>query len=218
VLWQLGDYESARAALDEALNAARSPDSSYKELLAFIHLSYARMALSELNYQAARDSGKESLALAGNQQEVSIEAKYTLGLAHLRSGSKLEGKQLCEEAAAAAARTSESRLLPSAQLALAEVLLGTGETGRALDTAVQAHASFARIGQQDSEWRALLFAAMASRSAGDHSKAQEYSTRAAAVLLALQQKWGAAIYDKYQQRPDVQYFRKQLDAMLIVKE
>lgn len=217
-LWQLGDYESARATLDEALTAARRPDSSYKDLLAFIHLSFARMALSELNYPAARDNGKQALDLAGKQQDVQIEAKYTLGLVNIRSGSKAEGKQLCEEAVAAAARTNEARLLPSAQLALAEALLETGDAGRALETALLSHASFARVGQQDSEWRALLIAALASRSAGDRAKAQEYATQAAAVLLALQQKWGAAIYDKYHRRNDVQYLRKRLDEMLTVKE
>ena len=217
VLWQLGDYPAARATLDEALTAARRPDSSYKDLLAFIHLSYARMALSERDFAAARDNGKQALALAGSQQDVSIEAKYTLCLANIRAGSKSEGKQLCEEAVEAAARASESRLLPGAQLALAEALLETGDAGRALETALQAQASFARLGQQDSEWRALLVAASASRSAGDRAKVQEYAARAAAVLLALQQRWGAATYEKYNQRPDVQYFRKQLDEMLTVK-
>lgn len=218
VLWQLGDYPAAKGALDEALDAARRPDSSYKDLLPFIHLSYARMALSEFNYQAAKENATQALALAGKQQDVSLEAKYTLGLANLRSGAKSEGKRLCEEALAAAAQTSESRLLPGAQLALAEALLLTGETARALEMALQAQTSFTRVGQQDSEWRALLVAASASRSAGERARAQDYATRAAAVLLALQQKWGAAIYDKYNQRPDVQYFRKQLDDMLAARE
>lgn len=218
VLWQLGDYQAARAALDEALHAARRPDSNYKDLLAFIHLSYARMALSELNFAAARENGKQALDLAGTQQDVAIEAKYTLGLAAIRSGAKSEGKELCEEAVEAALRARESRLLPGAQLALAQALLETGDSVRALETALQAEASFARVGQQDSDWRALLVAAAASRRAGDRAKAQEYTTRAASVLLALQQKWGAAAYEKYSQRPDVQYFRKQLDDLLAAKE
>ncbi|HEX8920382.1 MAG TPA: tetratricopeptide repeat protein, partial [Pyrinomonadaceae bacterium] len=218
VLWQLGDYQSARDALDQALSAAIRPDTNYKALLPVIHLSYARMALSERNFSQARASGKQALDLAGSQQDVAIEAKYILGLANLFSGAKAEGRRLCEEAVDAAAQASDPRLLSGAQLALAQALLETNDGARALATALQAQASFTRAGQQDSEWRALLIAAIASRSAGDQAKAQEYATRAAGVLLSIQQGWGDATYDKYIQRPDVNYFRKQLDEILAVKE
>jgi tetratricopeptide (TPR) repeat protein len=218
VLWQLGDYQSARAALNEALSAASRPDSNFKALLPVIHLCYARMGLSERNFSEARARGKQALDLAGSQQDVSVEAKYVLGLASIFSGAKPEGKRLCEEAVDAAAQASDPHLLSGAQLALAQALLETNDAGRALETALQAQANFARAGQQDSEWRALLIAASASRGAGDQIKAQEYGTRAAGVLLALQQGWGDATYDKYIQRPDVRYLRKQLDELLVVKE
>ena len=218
VLWQLGEYQSARAALDAALSVASRPDSIHKALLSVIHLNYARMALSERNFQQAKVNGKQALDLAGSQQDVAIEAKYILGLANLLSGAKPEGRRLCEEAAAAAAQASDPRLLSGAQLALAQSLLETNDAGRALETALQAQSSFARAGQQDSEWRALLIAASASRSAGDHARAQVYAKRAAGVLLSIQQRWGDAIYDKYIKRSDVQYFRRQLDDMLTVKE
>ncbi|MDT4896344.1 MAG: eukaryotic-like serine/threonine-protein kinase [Acidobacteriota bacterium] len=218
VLWQLGDYQAARAALEQAFNAASRPESSYKAQLPIIHLSYARMALSERNFKEARARAKQALDLAGNQQGVSIEAKYTLGLASALSGAKPEGKQLCDEAVDAATRESDPRLLSGAQLALAQVLLETGETQGALETALRAQESFARTGQQDSEWRAWLVAATASRSAGDRAKAQEYGARAATVLLDIKQKWGDEAFNNYLKRPDVQYSRKQLDEMLALKE
>jgi tetratricopeptide (TPR) repeat protein len=218
VLWQLGDYQAARAMLNEAYSTANSPNSNYKALLAEIDLSYARMALSERKFPEAKAKGKQALELAGSQQDISIEARYTLGLAYALSGAKPEGKQLCDEAVLAAARAGNPRLLSGAQLALAQALLETGDAQGALATALRAQSSFARAGQQDSEWRALLVAANASRSAGDQLKAQEYGARAASVLLAIQQKWGNASYDKYIQRPDVQYLRKQLDEMLALTE
>jgi tetratricopeptide (TPR) repeat protein len=218
VLWQLGDYQSARAALEQAFSAASRPDSSYKAQLPIIHLSYARMALSERNFQEARARGKQALDLAGSQQVVHVEAKYTLGLLTALSGAKPEGKLLCEEAVDAATRANDPRLLSGAQLALAQVLLETGETQSALDLALRAQSSFARAGQQDSEWRAWLVAATASRSAGDRAKAQEYGQRAAAVLLDIKQKWGDEAFNNYLKRPDVQYLRKQLDEMSALKE
>jgi serine/threonine protein kinase/Flp pilus assembly protein TadD len=218
VLWQLGDYAQARAALDEAHDAAAQPNSSYKSLFAEINLRYAQMALSERNFQEARARAKQSLDSSGAQPEVAIEAKYTLGLASVLAGAKPEGKQLCDEALEAAALANNPRLLSGAQLALAQALVETNDAPRALEISLQAHASFSNAGQQDSEWRALLVAAGASRAAGDGRKAREYGERAASVLLAVQQQWGQEAYEKYLRRPDVQYLRKQLDEILASKE
>jgi tetratricopeptide (TPR) repeat protein/tRNA A-37 threonylcarbamoyl transferase component Bud32 len=218
VLWQLGDYQAARTTLQQAFAEASRPDSSYKAQLPIIHLSYARMALSERNFQEARARGKQALDLAGGRQGIAIEAKYTLGLANALGGAKPEGKQLCAEAVDAAMRYVDPRLLSGAQLALAQVLLEMGDTQSALDTALRAQSQFARAGQQDSEWRSLVVAASASRARGDNAKAQEYASQAAGVLLDIQQKWGDAPFNSYARRPDVQYFRKQVDEMLTRKE
>ncbi|HUQ34269.1 MAG TPA: tetratricopeptide repeat protein, partial [Pyrinomonadaceae bacterium] len=218
VLWQLGDYQSARAALDEAYAAAVRPDSSYKSQLAEINLRYAQMALGERNFQEAKAKGKQALEMAASQPDVSIEAKYTLGLASALSGAKPEGKQLCDEALEAATRSGNPRFISGAQLALGQVLLEMNDAPRALATALEAQAGFSRAGQQDSEWRALLLAALAGQRAGDQVKAHEYGERASSILLAIQQQWGDAVFDKYLKRPDVQYLRKQLDEVLARKE
>ncbi len=218
VLWQVGDYQAARASLEQALRAASRPGSSSKAQLPIINLSYARIALSERNFPEARAMATQALASAGSQQDLIVEAKYTLGLATALSGAKAEGKKLCDEALDSATRASESRLLSGAQLALAQVLLETGDAPGALDAALRAQSEFARAGQQDSEWRSLAVAASASRSIGDAAKAQDYASRAAAVLLDIQQKWGDVSFNGYARRPDVQHFRKQLDEMLAKKE
>jgi tetratricopeptide (TPR) repeat protein/predicted Ser/Thr protein kinase len=218
VLWQLGDYQAARAVLGEAYSAASAPNSRYKALVAEIDLSYARLALSQRNFVEAKAKGRQALESAGNQPDIAIEAKYTLGLASALSGAKPEGRQLCEEALTAAERASNPRLLSGAQLALAQVMLETGPAIGALATAMRAQTSFERAGQQDSEWRALVVAANASNIAGDWGLSREYGGRAAAVLLSIQQKWGDESYEKYVKRPDVQYLRKQLDEMLASKQ
>jgi eukaryotic-like serine/threonine-protein kinase len=217
MLWQMGDYRAARAALEEAHKAASRPDSSYKALLPVIDLSFARLALSERNFGEARARGKLALDAAGNQQDVTIEAGYTIGLANALSGAKPEAKKLCEEALALAERVGDPRLISNAQLALAQTLLENNDARGALDMALRAHASFSRAGQQDSEWRALLIAARASRSLNDQEKTQDYAQSASAVLLAIQQKWGDESFEAYLRRPDVQYLRQRLDELLTVK-
>ncbi|MDT4968737.1 MAG: eukaryotic-like serine/threonine-protein kinase [Acidobacteriota bacterium] len=214
VLWQLGDYQAARTSLEQALAAANRPDSGFQSQLPVIDLTYAQMALSEGNFMKARTSARQALDSAGQQHDVALEAKCTLGLASTFSGAKAEGRKLCLEAVDEAARTGESRLLWHAQLALAQVLLEAGDAQGALDKALLAQSEFARAGQQDSEWRALLVAARAS---GDLEKAQEYASRAKAVFADIQQKWGDAAFTSYVRRPDVQNSRKQIEEMLARK-
>ena len=45
-LWQLGRYEEARAALDEARSIAAEPEAGFKSQLAYVELIGAQMALS----------------------------------------------------------------------------------------------------------------------------------------------------------------------------
>ena len=109
-----------------------------------------------------------------------------------------------------ATQAGDPWLLSRARLALSAALLEDNDAPDALTNALQAQESFARAGQQDSEWRAWLLAARASRRTGDELKAREYAAHAADSLANLQQKWGDDNYNSYLARPDVQFFRKQL--------
>ena len=132
------------------------PQSGFQSQLPIIHIIYARMALSEGDFSKARASARQAVDLASKQQDVALEAKSTLGLATALSGAKAEGRQLCLDTVEEAGRASERRLLSNAQLTLAQVLLETGDAPGALDVALRAQGEFAKAGQQDSEWRALL--------------------------------------------------------------
>ena len=106
------------------------------------------------------------------------------------------------------------RLVSSALLSLAEVMLEANDAKGALRAALEAQEIFARAGRQDSEWRALLVAARASQIAGNGPQAAAYATRADSLLLALQQKWDAKVFDGYTKRPDIQSYRNQLAQLL----
>jgi tetratricopeptide (TPR) repeat protein/predicted Ser/Thr protein kinase len=215
VLWQTCHYEETRVALDEASVIATQPDGKYKQLLAAIHMINALMQLSEWHLKEAELKSRQALDLAGTQYKVTaVQAKYTLGLARARSGAVRAGKVLCQGAVEEARSVGNLQLLAGALLASAEAMLENVEPQPALETALEAQESFARFGQQDSEWRAWLIAARASQRLGKERTTREYASYAGARLSSLEQKWGPEAYNGYLARPDIQHFRKQLNRLL----
>jgi tetratricopeptide (TPR) repeat protein len=208
-LWHMGLYDDARRLLDEALALANRPDGGFKSLLAVIYATEAEMALSQRRLPLAKEKSQQVLALAGSQYAEAIQAKRITGLALVFSGAAKQGRELCEEALALASKRDPS-MIPGVELALAHAMLEGGDAQGALANALRAQQSFARSGQQESEWRALLVAALASRRAGDEMKAREYATRAADLLMGLGKKWEPNGSGNYLNRPDVQYARNQL--------
>lgn len=215
VLWQLGRYQEADAALKLAFSIANQPEASYKEVLAWVHLTESQMALSERRFAEARAKAQEALDMAGTEvKDLALQAKYSVGLAQAFSGAPQPGKKLCEEAVALAKEGNSPRLVSSALLALAEVSLLANDAQGALATALEAQAIFARSGQQDSEWRAWLIAARASQLAGNKSAMKDYASRADSLCAGLQQKWGAEAYDGYLRRADIQAYRRDMAQIL----
>lgn len=214
-LWQLGRYPEARAALDPAFSIASRPEANFKGVLAWVHLTNAQMALSERRFAETRDQGQQALMLAGTEiEDVVIHAKHSIGLAQALSGAVPAGKTMCEDAVIRARKTKSPQLLSSALLALAEVMLISNDSRGALAAAQEGQAMFAKSGQQDSEWRALLIAARASQLAGNKTATQDYATRADGLCTGLQDRWGEAAYGSYLQRPDIIAYRKQLAEIL----
>lgn len=215
LLWQLGHYAEARDALKQAFDVASRPGGIDKQLLAWVHLIRARMALSEFRYSEAVAESRQASALGGTQDtDFSVQVDYTYGLAALHSGTSRAGLVKCQEAFDIATRAGAPRLISNAQLALAEALLANGDAANALTSALQAQQTFARLGSRHSEWRAWLIAAQASRRQQDDTKVDEYAARAAGLLTALEKAFGAGEYSSYLSRPDVQRYRKQLDELL----
>lgn len=215
LLWQLGRYREARETLDEAFDVASRPGGIDKQLLAWIHLYRAQMALSELRHAEALAESRKASALGDAQdKDFSVEVSYTRGLAALGSGTISAGQIECQKAFDVATRAGVPRLIASAQLAQAEVMLARGDARDALTTALQAQEALARLGRRHSEWRAWLVAARAGRRLQDEVKAHEYAARAAELLTALERAWGANDYSGYLSRPDVRRWRRPLDELL----
>ncbi len=215
LLWQLGQYTQARDALSQAFDVASRPGGIDKQLLAWVHLFRAQLALSEFRYREAVVESRQASALGGLQEkDFSVQVSYTHGLAELHSGTSHAGIVKCQKAIDIALRAGAPRLISNAQLALAEALLASGDAVNALTTALQAQQTFARLGSRHSEWRAWLIAAQASRRQQDDTKVDEYAVRAAGLLTALEKTLGTSEYSSYLSRPDVGRYRKQLDELL----
>ena len=213
-LWQLGRYAEARAALDSAFEIASRPEANYKAVLAWVHLTRARMALSEQNAAEAKKQGQLAIELSSQFPDVMLQAKYCMAQAEAQSGAIKAGRELGQEAIAMAKKVNSPQLTSSALLALAEVQLLANDANRALESALEAQKMLARAGARDSEWRALLIAARASDLTGDNSAALGYASQADSLCASLEQKWSKEAYEGYLRRPDIQNYRAQVSQIL----
>lgn len=213
MLWQLGHYQDALKMLNQATTGGSA--GSNKQLSGKIHQTMAQMVLSERKFSEAISESRQAIALDDNPSKtITIEAKAVMGLSQALSDLKSEGKKSCQEAVEMATHVADPHLLSTALLALSQTLLETGENQDALNTALQAQERFARAGQQDSEWRAWLVAGLASQRLNDSGGMSERLAHANNLLAGLEQKWGTDNYKSYLTRPDVQFYRQQLDKAL----
>ncbi len=219
MLWQLGRYGEATASLNNALSIASRPEAGNKALHAWVHMTYAQIALSKRNLAQARKRAQRAMELAGTEyRDLIVQAKFTTGLAQALSGETRPAIKACEEALAVARETKSPASVSSALLALSQAMLIADDAKGALAAALQAQEMFARAGRMDSEWRALLVAALASQRIGNRSEASDYASRANIQLSALQQKWDAQAFGGYARRPDIQSYRNQLAQILTMNK
>jgi serine/threonine protein kinase/tetratricopeptide (TPR) repeat protein len=212
-LSHLGRYDEANASLTEAAAVAQTPGEN-KPLLTTVNIFNAEMALSKLDFSAATKQSQQALALAGTQGDKVIWSKYLLGLGRASSGARAEGQRLCEEAVAMANKANDPWYVSESLLALADVVLQNGNAQNALTDALRAQEIFDRDGRWESEWRAWLIAAQATRRLGDATRSREYASRGADTISKLEQKWGNESFKGYLKRPDVQRSRKELSDLL----
>ena len=217
-MWRLGQYQEAQAAFDKASAIAEKPDEVNKPLSATIHLLMGSMALSRKQYEDAMVQSRRAIQLDDSLvKHTAIQARSVLGLAQALSGARVEGKKTCLEAVDMTSHSSDPRLLSSSTLALAEALLENGNLEESLANALRAQERFASTGQQESEWRAWLVAGLANHRLNDPERARQRLSNAGNVLGGLEKRWGTDYFRSYLARPDIQFYRKQLEKALLTK-
>ncbi|MGI8998084.1 MAG: protein kinase domain-containing protein [Pyrinomonadaceae bacterium] len=208
-LWPIGRYTEARAAFKQSL--ALAEEAKDRARLAEIYRAKAEMEVSERLFAEAAKSSRQALALNGMPNpDLMARAKSALCVAQVYTDARGAARATCEEAVQAAMQTNDPNIISQARLALAEVLLESGDAGGALTNAKQALAVFMRAEQTESAWRASALAARAAQQQGEPATAQEYAARATELRDSLQQKWGAAYYRDYLARLDVQFYLNRL--------
>ncbi|MGH9941954.1 MAG: protein kinase domain-containing protein [Pyrinomonadaceae bacterium] len=213
-LWRLGRYPEARGMYEQASAVARRPDG-YKALMAVIQFNQAEMAISERRFAEARATAARALGLAGeNNRELSLEVLRVTCRSRTLAGEQGEGRQACEKAVELATTAGDPWLLQKAELALAENLLESGDAPQSLKTALRLQEAFGCTGQSESAWHASLLAARAGQRLSDQAAAREHAALAARQFDGLQQRWGAEAFRQYLSRPDVGFYRRQIDELM----
>jgi serine/threonine protein kinase/Tfp pilus assembly protein PilF len=214
VLGRLGRFDEAKALLDQATAIANRPGNELKRLSVETQLALAEIALMQDNFADAKATAEKAVELAGTEFKGPVNsAKIVIGLSEVYGGAKAAGKQTASSAVDVAKQLNDPAQLASAQSALAAVQLLAGDSRSAATNALQAQEVFARLGQIESEWQALLIAAQASDNLGDKSKAREYATKTKDSLAKLEERLGREYFNSYFRRNDTRRFREQLEKL-----
>jgi tetratricopeptide (TPR) repeat protein len=132
VLWQLGRFDDAKSALDEA-TANAGPEGAYKGLLAEIPSGPSPPLLERGPIPGIQGESQRAIDLAADQySDIATEAAVTLGLAETRSGNARAAVRSTQKTVTMATDTGDPLLLSSARLALAEALLSVGDAKSSL--------------------------------------------------------------------------------------
>jgi len=197
MLWQLGRYEEANSALNEATTIAEKNVNASKELLGWIRVSRARMALSRGDIGQAKTESQEAIKIAGTEMKaIAVQAMSTLGLAESESGNTASAKQRCQDAVVLAQTLRDPMPLSHALLALSQAALRAKDFEKAVAIAQQAQVRYASANQQEAEWRAWAIIARTKQI-------PEAADRATSILSQIEQRWGTENYQNYSKRSDV---------------
>jgi murein DD-endopeptidase MepM/ murein hydrolase activator NlpD len=192
VLWRLGRFAEAGESLTAAEALAQRLGGN-KPLLTNVYGTRAELDLSQQKFKDAEDDIRRL------PDSAAASTKRRLGLVRVRAGRAREGKVLCEESVQQARETQDVPLLKSAELALAEAELQSGDREGARSLAAGLAEYFAGKGQNESEFRARTLAAAAAGS----NDSDAYLQGAKAALDKLRQTLGEESFTGFVSRPDI---------------
>lgn len=212
VLWQLGRYDEAHAAIAEASPILKQPDVTNKQLPSEIALLESRIALSQGNSREAVRKAEFALAQTGaDAGDLLIRARWILGFAYANSGTPRAGLPHCREALALAEKGQNKQLQSDARFALAVAEQAAGLLNEAHADALRAQSLFKSLGREESEWRAWLLAALLSARMENPTRAADEAAEAAHCQSELRERWGEVAFNRYLTRPDISRLQTSLN-------
>src|SRR5262245_2930274 len=215
LLSRLGDYPKAEADLKKARSLADQSNLNNGVLAMDLLLFEAQVALRRLQPEVALAKSKQAIARPNSQlPEIQINAKRVICIAKIISGIPRAGVPYCKDAVALAEKGADKNLLLEARLAMAQAELASGNAEEAGKIAFQVQAEFARLGEPEPEWQAVLLAALANQRAGNQKLAYSQASQAATILDTLRSKWGEKIFALYLHRPDIKQRYQRLNELI----
>jgi tetratricopeptide (TPR) repeat protein len=202
ILLRLGRYEESKLLLDELFKSK----GELPGLLPSLYLDRAETSLSLGDSRQAIESSNEAIKTGDPKSDVTIQAQYVLASAKADTGAQAEARKLCDESLNATSIAGDFGLHSRALLACAQVALKGKDAETALNLATQAQERFTRGVQLESEWRAWAIASRDSKELGHSDNAQEQMKNAETTRSKLEQKWGAEVFKKYADRPDIRLY------------
>lgn len=207
ILWRLGRYSEADAALNQAEGLA----VANAQLTPLINLTRAKKFLSERNFAQSVEAAKQVIAADPElKKNRTLEAKSVFALALARSNQKAKAAEIINEINLDTAKIEEAETLLHIYLARAEIMLENNSSETARENARAARELADKIGKPSLEWIACLLESFAERRLKDFTAAKQSSAQADIIYSTLSQKWKPEDFKSYAERPDVKFFREQL--------
>jgi tetratricopeptide (TPR) repeat protein len=214
LLSKIGDYQKAEADLKDARSLAEQSNLNNGALAMDILLFEAQKALSQLQPEVALAKSKQAIAHSNSQlPEIQVIANRIICVARVISGTPRAGISHCRDAVALAEKGADKKLFLGAQLAMAQAELASGNAEEANKIASQVQTELNKLRQPESEWQAILLAAMSNQRLGKLQLAYNQASQAAEILANLGNKWGEKFFALYRLRPDIKQQYQQLNAL-----
>jgi serine/threonine protein kinase/Flp pilus assembly protein TadD len=200
-LWQIGRYDEAQAALNQAAGFAEK----HPQIKPRVDIVRARIRFSERKFDEAERFARDLVeGGAETPGDVKVEAKVLL------AASRVQNTRAERVTLPNAAEYEDKIVAADAHFVAAEKMLQENSPAGALENAARAQRLFADLKKPTHEWQAWLLICQAQRKLQNDAAANEAAAKSDALFSTLSQKFSETDFQSYSQRPVVKFRRAQL--------
>jgi serine/threonine protein kinase len=200
-LWQIGRYNEAQAALNQAAGFAEK----HRQITPRVDIIRAKIRLSERNFDEAERYARALIdSDSKTPEDVKVEAKVLL------AASRVQNQRAGRVTLPDAAEYEDKIVAADVLFVVAEKMLKENSPAEALENAARAQRLFAELKKPAHEWQAWLLICLAQKKLRNNAAANEAAAKSDAMFSTLSQKFSETDFQKYSQRPDVKFRRAQL--------
>ena len=211
VLWRLGRYREAEAAL----SSISHEEAKKSDIAAAIDRIRASMLLTQLRFDKARVLANHARQTYKDLTSSDLmDLGYIIIVADLETGRVREAESE-SQALTQLAHSERGELGAEANYLRALLDLRENSPARALQEAEAAQEYFTNKHQGESAWKSQACIAKAEQQSGNRAAAVLSAKKALDMLQSLQQNWNSASFEQYRARPDIQTALSQLQQLIV---